>query len=592
MSTANGLPDISCRNDMEKQLGIFQGLYDLALAMITERSLDENLTLIVEKSRHLLGTDTAFIALNDEKTSLLCWHISSGLLTESFKNLRVPIGKGLAGKVASSGKYYVVEDYYKETGPDFHEVTRAEGLISGIAVPIQIGKTNFGVLFAFNRTKTRFTKTDLDTLNLFGNLAAVEIARKRAIVQLKESEEKYRQLYETSRRREEVYQCFLNSSMDAILIYNLQKRILYVSPSFTRMFGWTKEELREGKAQFVPDSVREETKDLFDRIIEKGAAVIGFETIRKTKGGSELAVRINASRYDDHEGNPAGISAILHDITSFKSMEQARQRAVDLLSHELMTPISIIEANLKAMDKPGLSGTARKSMSDRIKRNLNRLKDLQLIVQEIVDTPPFRPTPLRLDTFIGGAVQLIRTECTDRPVIFTTRLETLETAIFDQRILEMILRTLLKNAVENTPDEGEIVISLSRQANGVRLEIKDYGVGIPARDMEFIFKGFHNTRNTEQYSTRKPYVFNAGGKGLELMRLKILSAEGTFDITFTSHRCRYIPESSDKCCGRISECRFIKDLEGCRQSGQTTFSVFFHTAEFQTALQMMKGPYT
>jgi two-component system phosphate regulon sensor histidine kinase PhoR len=586
MNTADGFPDISCQSDMEKQLGIFQGLYDLALAMTTERSVDENLTLIVQKSRRLLGTNTAFIALNDEKTSLLCWHISSGLLTESFKNLRVPIGKGLAGRVASSGKYFVVEDYYKETGPEFHEVTRAEGLISGIAVPIQIGQTNFGVLFAFNRSKTRFTKTDLDTLNLFGNLAAVEIARKRVIVQLKESEEQYRQLYETSRRREEVYQCFLNSSMDAILIYNLQRRILYVSPSFTRMFGWTKEELREGKAQFVPDSVREEAKDLFDRIIDKGAAIIGFETIRKTKDGSELAVRINASRYHDHEGNPAGISAILHDITSFKSLEHARKRAVDLLSHELMTPISIIEANLKAMDKPGISSAARAGMSDRIKRNLHRLKDLQLIVQDIVDTPTFRPTPLRLDAFIRDTVGRIRAECADRPVIFSTRLETLETAIFDQRILELVLKTLLKNAVENTPDEGEIVISLNQQADVVILEIKDYGVGIPAQDLEFIFKGFHNTRDTEQYSTRKPYAFNAGGKGLELMRLKILSVEGAFDISFRSHRCRYIPESSDKCCGRISECRFIENADGCRQSGQTSFSVLFHTAASQTAHHM------
>jgi len=303
-------------------------------------------------------------------------------------------------------------------------------------------------------------------------------------------------------------------------------------------------------------------------------------------------VRINASRYDDHEGNPAGVSAILHDITSFKSMDHARQRAVDLLSHELMTPISIIEANLKVMNKPGLSDTARKGTSDRIKRNLDRLKDLQLIVQDIVDTPTFRPTPLRLNAFIRDTVELVRAECTDRSVIFTTRLETLETAILDQRTLEMILKTLLKNAVENTPDEGEIVISSSRQANGVLIEIKDYGVGIPARDREFIFKGFHNTRQTEQYSTRKPYVFNAGGKGLELMRLKILSTDGTFDITFSSQRCRYIPESGDKCCGRISECRFIKNLEGCRQSGQTTFSVLFHTAGFHTTLQMAKGRYT
>ncbi|MFH0731170.1 MAG: HAMP domain-containing sensor histidine kinase, partial [Pseudomonadota bacterium] len=262
------------------------------------------------------------------------------------------------------------------------------------------------------------------------------------------------------------------------------------------------------------------------------------------------------------------------------------------LSHELMTPISIIEANLKTMERPGISEAAREGMADRIKRNLNRLKDLQLIVQDIVDTPTFRPMPLRLNAFIRDTVELIRAECPDRAIIFTTRLETLETVILDQRTLDMILRTLLKNAVENTPDGGEIVISSSQRADGFLLEIKDYGVGIPVRDLEFIFKGFHNTRHTDQYSTRKPYDFNAGGKGLELMRLKILSAERTFDISFKSQRCRYLPGSSDKCCGRVSECRFIRYPGECRQSGQTTFSVHFHTTDPQPGLQMTKKLYS
>ena len=286
--------------------------------MVAEHSLDENLTLIVEKSQRLLGTDTSFIALHDEKTDELCWHISSGLVTESFKNLRVPMGIGLAGKVAKSGKYLVVEDYYKEIGPEMQQVTREEGLISGIAVPIQIGQTNFGVLFAFNRTKTKFTKTDLDTLNLFGNLAAVEITRKQALTRIKEGEKQYRKLYETSRRDKELYQSFLNASIDAISIYDIKGRVLYVSPSFTNIFGWTKAELNNEEAQFIPEVEKNVSRDLFYRILEKGDTISDLETNRLAKDGSELDVRISASLYHDHKGNPAGVFVILRDVTSFK----------------------------------------------------------------------------------------------------------------------------------------------------------------------------------------------------------------------------------------------------------------------------------
>jgi two-component system phosphate regulon sensor histidine kinase PhoR len=240
--------------------------------------------------------------------------------------------------------------------------------------------------------------------------------------------------------------------------------------------------------------------------------------------------------------------------------------------------LSIIEANVKTLGKSNLSEADREKKTDRIQGNLNRLKDLQLIVQEIVDTPTYRPTPLRLTEFINDTIDSLGTEFSHRNIKFTTRLESVGTIVFDQRILELIHRTLIKNAVENTPDGGEIVVSLSRVENGVCLEVMDYGIGIPAKDRDFIFKAFHHTRHTALYSTRKPFEFNAGGKGLELMRLKILSGEGAFDIDFTSDRCRYIPNSLGKCCGRISECGYIENEKDCQQSGRTTFSVLFHLA--------------
>jgi two-component system phosphate regulon sensor histidine kinase PhoR len=110
----------------------------------------------------------------------------------------------------------------------------------------------------------------------------------------------------------------------------------------------------------------------------------------------------------------------------------------------------------------------------------------------------------------------------------------------------------------------------------VVLEVQDHGVGIPATDREFIFKAFHHTRDTQRYATKKPYDFNAGGKGLELMRLKLLSEEGGFDISFESHRCRYIPGNQDECCGNIAACPYVDSVEESKESGGTTFTVLFY----------------
>jgi PAS domain S-box-containing protein len=162
------------------ELNKFKVLYDMAVAMTAKHSLDENLSLVVEKSKELLGTDTSFIALRHEKTKDVYMHTLSGIKTEAFKRIKMPFGEGLGGKVAKTGKGYIVKDYFQEIGPLLHDIVRSEGLISGIAVPVQIDRMNLGVLYVFNRAKTLFTKTDFDTLSLLGNLVAVEITRKRA----------------------------------------------------------------------------------------------------------------------------------------------------------------------------------------------------------------------------------------------------------------------------------------------------------------------------------------------------------------------------------------------------------------------------
>lgn len=190
------------------ELKKFRALYDLAVALTAERSLEDNLMMVVEKSRELLAADTAYIALRDEVEGSVRMKTLSGIRTEAFKQMEIPFGSGLGGKVASTGKGYIVEDYFSETDSTVHNIVRAEGLISGIAVPVRVGQTNLGVLYVFNRSSTRFTSSDLDTLTLLGHLAAVEITHKRAEENLQRShvelerqvEERTAQLREMNRQ--------------------------------------------------------------------------------------------------------------------------------------------------------------------------------------------------------------------------------------------------------------------------------------------------------------------------------------------------------------------------------------------------------
>jgi len=573
------LADITDRLRNRKQLEIqvtkFQALYELALAMVGDRTLDENLALIVDKSRDLLGTDTAWIALHDPETKELYWHISSGLQSPEFKSLRIPVGRGLAGKVAENGHWLIVEDYYREIAPEYHAVTRFEGLESGIAVPVQIGEANFGVLFAFNRTRTTFSHADLDTLSLFGNLAAVEITRKRAMEVLSESEQRYRTLFRDAKRQEELYQSFLNSTVDAIIILDSGMNAQYVSPSFCAMLGWTLQDLKNDTATFLSGFEPEVHRFLTEDVIGRGVSVSGFETKCLDRKGSSIDVSISASLYHDADGNISGSTLIIRDVTPLKSIDRAKERAVHHLSHELVTPISMVKASLERLKKKGLGDEQREKVIDRAQRNLDRLIDIQAIVQEIAVPRLYRPKAFQVDAVIRGVLHRIRTRSAHRKVTLISRLAPVYTDMIDPDVLERTVWTLVKNAIENSPDQGEAAVSLMEDPEGLKLTVQDHGVGIDRADRDMVLKGFYHTQETAAYATRNAFDFGAGGKGLELMRLKLLADEGIFRLSFETTRCRYLVGSPNQCPGVVSACPFIMSPEDCKRSGGTIFTLLF-----------------
>ncbi|HSO67914.1 MAG TPA: ATP-binding protein, partial [Desulfatirhabdiaceae bacterium] len=134
----------------------------------------------------------------------------------------------------------------------------------------------------------------------------------------------------------------------------------------------------------------------------------------------------------------------------------------------------------------------------------------------------------------------------------------------------------IRNAVENTPDKSLIQVRVATGSSGPELTVTDFGVGITADDQKRIFQSHVTTRGTLEYSTKKPYDFYAGGRGFDLLRMKIFSERYHFSIRLSSTRCRYIPRNEDLCPGDIALCRFCSRTEDCLESGGTTVTVGFH----------------
>lgn len=316
--------------ELERELRRFQGLYDLAIAMTTDRSLDENLQLIVEKSRDILRTDLSHIALLDESSEEFYKHSSSGIRTEAYRSFRLPLEKGLGGLVARTRKGRIVSDYLAESHPDagMAQVIADEGIVSAMAVPVCMGTAILGILYVLNRTDTTFSRSDLDTLSLIGNLAAVEIARKRMEEVLRRNEERFRFMAETT--RDVIYRLRYDS-----MAYD------YISPGIETLTGYSQEEI--GKWGFgtlvtridLPGEENVAPQRIAQERLEGTVGEYRADYLIRTKDGQTKWVRDHSSPWRSETGEIIGSVGILSDISEYKRTEAlVKQRTADLVESE------------------------------------------------------------------------------------------------------------------------------------------------------------------------------------------------------------------------------------------------------------------
>jgi two-component system phosphate regulon sensor histidine kinase PhoR len=378
---------------------------------------------------------------------------------------------------------------------------------------------------------------------------------------------------------DQIEKMILRSMNEGVLTLECNGEIHAVNPAALKILGLRDDELvgRPFQEAISDDPANSAFREVFRLMLEEGRPTPHREVQFRRSDGQTVDLSIAASFLQINECIPnlQNMVAVFRDITAFKVLEKMKRRAVDHLSHELKTPLAIIEASVERLGAEASTTAAASRAMERIRRNIGRLREIQEIVEEILDPREAQPKPIQIAEEIESRLDELRRESSHRYVSISARVDPIETESIDPEILATVLRTLVKNAVENTPDDGEITVLATRVSDGIALRVDDRGQGIPVEDREFIFEGFHHTLETDDYTTKKPFDFNAGGKGLELLRLKVLAEMGLFEISYESERCRYIPRSLDHCPGKISMCPRVEGAEGCRNSGGASFTARF-----------------
>ncbi|PZH13135.1 diguanylate phosphodiesterase [Streptomyces sp. NTH33] len=160
-------------------------LFDTASDLAALRDLDAVLRAIVHRARTLLGTDVAYLTLNDPAAGDTFMRVTAGSVSATFQQLRLGMGEGLGGLVAQTARPYASPDYrtdrrFKHTGA-IDEGVDEEGLRGILGVPLRVGRRVIGVLFAADRTPRDFTPEAIALLASLADHAAVAIDSARLL---------------------------------------------------------------------------------------------------------------------------------------------------------------------------------------------------------------------------------------------------------------------------------------------------------------------------------------------------------------------------------------------------------------------------
>ena len=344
-------------------------------------------------------------------------------------------------------------------------------------------------------------------MRIFAVRASAEMERMRAEAARRESEERYRTLFEESR--------------DAVFIASMEGKLLDVNPAGLEMLGYPEEELRE--LDLARDLYTDpQARDEYQRKLATAGYVTDYEIMLRCKDGSEKLFSISSNLTYDDNGNVAGNWGIGRDITEQRALEQQLIRSQKLesigrlaggVAHDFNNFLTAIKGytDLTLLELPSDS-TALENMYEvskateraiAVTRQLLYFSRRSQLDMKIIDMNALVTNMKRmLDRLIG-----------ERHEIMTDLADDLQSLIADPGHLEQVVVNLVVNARDAMPEGGSIRLRTenlsidraqaaahpdARPGDFVCLSVSDQGSGIGENIIERIFEPFFSTKEVDQ----------------------------------------------------------------------------------------------
>jgi PAS domain S-box-containing protein len=308
----------------------------------------------------------------------------------------------------------------------------------------------------------------------------------------------------------------LTNMGEGVCLIRTDGTIVYTNPQFEQLFGYQPGELSGLPISVVnapTDKKPEETAaEIMQVLNEQGHWHGDIQNIKKD--GTLFWCSVHVTAFEHSEYGPVWL-AIHEDITERKQAEvvlrhalaremevsELRVRFLSMASHDLRTPLAVIQSGIDIVDQYGdrLSALQKRDRFHQMRASVTHMVDLLndiLTIGKIeAGKLEFDPEPLDLVQTCEDILSEVQMSIGSAHKFDFTVTGVCEMQMMDSKLIRHILTNLLSNATKYSPDGSTVTIELGCDDGQIVLRVQDQGIGIPVEDQPRLFEAFHRAQN-------------------------------------------------------------------------------------------------
>jgi PAS domain S-box-containing protein len=294
----------------------------------------------------------------------------------------------------------------------------------------------------------------------------------------------------------------LTTMPDSLILADAEAKILRVNERLANFIGYEKEELIGKSITKLCTADQENTcANLLEELAIK-KIIRNRELIFQNKSGAKLNVFFSGSIVKSKLGHDIGIVCIVHDITDMKKIEEKLLKAEKLASigelagqigHDLRNPLAGIKNGIYLIKKKDnqLAGAKREEVFGWIE---DAIEDSNRIITSLVDYSSelnLQPEQCTLKSLVLHALSSIRIP--ERINILNNATDDVK-MFLDLQSMDKVFVSIIKNAIDASPENGNIQIQSVLKGLNMEISFSDSGVGIPENILPKLFAPLVTTK--------------------------------------------------------------------------------------------------